>query len=129
MTGIDTNILVRYLVNDDVAQHKKAAKFLKSLSPSHKGYICLVTFVEPIWVLESVYNISQEQIVEQFAVLLEAPQLSFQCREVLLSVVHSDLFKVDIADAIINKLSLAAGCGETKTFDKKAARLDGMTLL
>jgi predicted nucleic-acid-binding protein len=43
--------------------------------------------------------------------------------------VSSDVSKVDIADAIINKLSLAAGCSETKTFDKKAARLDGMTLL
>jgi predicted nucleic-acid-binding protein len=129
MIGIDTNILVRYLVNDDVEQHKKAAKFLKALTPSDKGYVCLVTFVETIWVLKSVYNIKQEQIVKQFLVLLEAPQLSFQNRETLISVLSSDLSKTDIADAIINKLSLTAGCSETKTFDKKAARLDGMTLL
>jgi predicted nucleic-acid-binding protein len=129
MIGIDTNILVRYLVDDDSAQRKKAAQFLKTLSPSDKGYICLVTFVETIWVLKSVYHIKQEQIVEQLLVLLEAPQLSFQNREALISVLSSDLSKADIADAIINRLSLTAGCSETKTFDKKAARLDGMTLL
>jgi predicted nucleic-acid-binding protein len=129
MVGIDTNVLIRYLVNDDNGQHQKASDFFASLSTTNKGYVCLIVFVETIWVLKRVYGLQQEQIVEHLSVLLESSQLSFQNRDILNSVLSSDLKGADLADAIINRLSLAVGCSETKTFDKAAAKLDGMTLL
>jgi len=129
MIGIDTNVLVRYLVKDDPGQSKKAAALFKSLTPKKKGFLSIVTIVETIWVLDSVYKVTTESIKEVMLKLLSSRRLFVQCADEVETALSSDAYAEDPAGAIIAEIGKAFGCEATVTFDKKAAELDGMRLL
>jgi len=133
MTGIDTNILIRYITKDDPQQADKAAKFLKSLSPTNKGFISLAVIVECIWVLDSIYEQDRDTIAEAILKLTKSPRLTIQCGDeietVFTEALSPDAFKGDLSDAIIAQVGYSHGCEQTVTFDKKASKLKHMTLL
>ena len=129
MTGIDTNVLVRYLVNDDPVQSKKAAGLFRSLTVMNRGFISLVVIVETIWVLESVYGFETPLIIEAILKLLKSQRLVVQCAKEIEEALTIESCGGDPADAIIAGLGRSFGCEKTVTFDKKAARLEGMKLL
>jgi len=129
MNGIDTNVLVRYLVNDDVVQSKKAFSFIKSLSATNQGFVSLVTIVETIWVLDSVYCQEEELIKEAMLKLTKSPRLIVQCAKEIEDALSKEKSEGDLSDAIIAQIGLSFGCEDTVTFDRKAAKLEGMRLL
>jgi len=129
MIGIDTNVLVRYLVKDDPCQSKKAATLFKSLTPEKRGFISIVAIVETIWILDSIYNETTESIKEAILKLISSRRLFVQCADEVEAALSGDAYAGDPADAIIAQLGKAFGCEATVTFDKKAAELDGMRLL
>ena len=129
MTGIDTNVLVRYLVNDDPIQSKKAARLFRSLSVTNKGFISLVVVVETIWVLESVYEQKRPMIMDAILKLIKSPRLVVQCAREIEEALTVEGYEGDPADAIIAELGKSFGCGKTVTFDKKASKLEDMKLL
>ena len=129
MIGIDTNVLVRYLVGDDVVQSKKASDFIKSLSLSNQGFVSLVTIVETIWVLDSVYNQEEDLIKEAVLKLVKSPRLVVQCGREIEAALSKEKSEGDLSDSIIAQLGLSFGCESTVTFDKKAAKLEGMRLI
>ena len=129
MTGIDTNVLVRYLVNDDPVQGKKAAGLFRSLTATNRGFISLVTIVETIWVLESVYAQETPMIIEAILKLVRSQRLVIQCAKEIEEALTIESYGADPADAIIAVLGKSFGCEKTVTFDKNAAKLEGMKLL
>jgi len=119
MTGIDTNVLVRYLVKENTAQNKKAFDFIKTLSVTNQGFISLVTIVETIWVLDSVYGQKEELIKEAVLKLIKSPRLVIQCEKEIEDALSKEKTEGDLSDAIIAQMGLSFGCDDTVTFDKK----------
>jgi predicted nucleic-acid-binding protein len=130
MIGLDTNILVRYIMQDDVAQANKATSLIESFKKGRLGYFTNITLVEVIWVLESCYELKKQDIVRVIEGLLKAREIKKENSELLWRALK--LFKelnVDYSDCLISVISSSDGCTETFTFDKKASKLSGMTLL
>ncbi|VAW70397.1 hypothetical protein MNBD_GAMMA10-3133 [hydrothermal vent metagenome] len=129
MIGLDTNVIVRYLTQDDPAQSKKANELIdNTLTPAQPGFITLISLIELAWVLESCYEQSRENVHEALNALLTPRQLMIENAE----MVHLALKRFsgggDFSDALIAVISEFNGCDLVKTFDKKAVRV-GMTLL
>lgn len=128
MIGIDTNILLRYLTEDDPAQAKVAVALIENqLSADEPGFLSLIVVVETAWVLEDTFARSPVEIRAIVEQLLRVPQFVVEQPEIVelaLARGHADL-----ADSIIHEANLAHGCDVTMTFDRRLARLDGVELL
>ena len=129
MTGIDSNVLVRYLVKDDPVQSRKAVELFQTLTPTNKGFISLVAIVESIWVLGSVYKQEKELIRKAVLKLLGSARLQVQSDSVIEAALSRLEPDGDLADIIIAEIGKSYACETTATFDKKAAKLAGMSLL
>jgi len=126
--GIDTNILLRYLVADDPGQAALAIDlFEHRLNAAEPGFIALAVVVETAWVLERRYGRTAGAIRAIIAQLLDAPQVVVERPDVVeaaLALAHPDF-----ADAVIHASGKAAGCTATLTFDRGFARLPEVELL
>ncbi len=130
MIGLDTNIIVRYITQDDPAQSKKATHLIESLSPEAPGYITLVALVEVVWVLEESYSATKRQIVDVLETLLRTKELVIDRAEVVARALGLfEVSRADFSDCLIARCAQAAQCEYTLTFDKAAAKSAGMRLL
>jgi predicted nucleic-acid-binding protein len=131
MTGLDTNILLRYFVQDHPAQAKSAAWLIeRDLTEQNPGYISLVAMVETVWTLLRAYELSKEEVVGIVERMLQSESLVVQNeQQVYLALEAFELGNGSFADALVAALGAWAGCDFTLTFDKKASRLDNMKLL
>ena len=130
MIGIDTNVLIRYLVQDDEAQSLIATKIIEeSISADKPGYITLITIVEVVWVLKSCYAVNKPDLCIMIRMVLETKQfLIEQAESCYRALKVFEDGNGDFSDALIFTLSRDAGCSQTVTFDRKAQSV-GMTLL
>ena len=131
MIGLDTNVLVRYLAQDDRAQAALATRLMeRELTNESPGYVSLVTLAEVIWVMISLYAADRATVVRVVESLLGAPQLRLQEAEATwLALLEYRDSQADFSDALIARLNAAAGCPHTLTFDRHAARHPGFRLL
>ncbi len=130
MIGLDTNVLVRYIMQDDTKQSPKASALIESLHADNPGFITLVSIVELYWVLTSCYGLTGQQVKQALEVLLRTKQIIVdRADQVLRALRVFDDGKADFADCLIERTSAAAGCGQTMTFDIGAAKHAGMTLI
>ena len=130
MIGLDTNVLVRYIMQDDPKQSPKATALIEQLSPDNPGFITLVSVVELYWVLTSSYGLTDQQVKQALEVLLRAKQIIVdRADQVLRALRVFDDGKADFADCLIERTAAAAGCEQTMTFDVGAAKHAGMTLI
>lgn len=128
MIGLDTNVLVRYLTQDDPAQTARATKLIeRELSDTEPGYISLVVLMETCWVLKRLYGATKEEQCAMARGLLDARQLVVE-RRVSVSRAIDNAAYGEFADALIAELAREAGCSQIVTFDKRAAKA-GMSLL
>lgn len=131
MKAIDTNVLVRFLVNDDPAQAQQARQLFSAAEQQRVIYfVPLLVVLESIWVLESAYQVGRNELIEAFSDLLLLPVLEFEQREAvqaMLQAARTD--SLDLPDLLIAKSALRNGCECVVTFDKKAARNDAFELL
>lgn len=130
MTGLDTNVLVRYIMQDDTKQSPLATRLVESLSVDAPGFVPLVSVTELAWVLSSAYELDRSQMIEAFEALLRTKELVVESAEVVwkaLRLVQSS--NADFADCLISCSAAAAGCVKTMTFDRGAAKGAGMTLI
>ena len=136
MIGLDTNVLVRYLAQDDAAQSAKATRLIEGeLSERQPGFISLIVLVETCWVLKRLYGATPTELRETVNDLVDARQFSVERRPIvsraltrLAKLAGSTAATADIADALIAEIASDAGCERTMTFDKAAAKV-GMTLI
>jgi predicted nucleic-acid-binding protein len=128
--GIDTNVLVRYLLQDDPAQSLRATRIIEQrLSEDDPGFISLVTIAETVWVLDRSYRMPSAEIAYAIERLLQANTLTLQNeQEVFTAMIALKTGAAGFSDALIGALGLWAGCASTVTFDKRAARLKEFSL-
>ena len=132
MIGIDTNVLLRFLVTDDNRmQHEAAAKFMTARTPDDPARISLVVLAETVWVLHKRLRYGQMQIIEAMRLLLSSSDIVFEERDFLAALFHAEgTLQADIADYLIAHSNTRAGCSATMTFDTGAAtHVPGMSLL
>jgi predicted nucleic-acid-binding protein len=130
MIGIDTNVLVRFIVRDDPEQASIATAFIESLSVDNPAFLTLVTVAELYWVLDHTYKASREQIYNIFHSLLTSEDLVIEDAELVQEALRRySQSNADFDDCLISSCSVAGGCESIVTFDKQAAKLLGMTLL
>jgi predicted nucleic-acid-binding protein len=130
MIGLDTNVLVRYITQDDKRQAGLANSLIESLDDASLGFVTLVTVVELSWVLESAYNFTRQQFAEVMQTLMTVDTIKLDRAAVVASAVRIYAgSKADFSDCLIERLSASAGCERTMTFDKAAAKMAGMVLI
>lgn len=129
MIGLDTNVVVRYLVQDDPDQSPIASAVIDELTDADPGYLSLVTVVEVYWVLRRAYRVPAARSVQLLEGLLDSRELRIDREAVVRVALGGSLGGVDFADAVISELGRAAGCVHTVTFDERAAGAGAMTLL
>jgi predicted nucleic-acid-binding protein len=131
MIGLDTNVVVRYLAQDDPVQSAKATQiFERRLTEQVPGFISLVTMVETVWVLDTVYGLTAREIAQAVERMLQADTLLIQNeQEVFTAVVSLKSGRGSFADALVGALGAWAGCGSTLTFDRKAGRIQGFEVV
>jgi predicted nucleic-acid-binding protein len=134
MIGLDTNILVRYVMQDDARQSAQATKLIEALTESSPGYITIIVIVELCWVLESAFALSREQIVRVLQNLMLVDVFKIDRVGIIASALREyggddATGKAGFADYLIAKMSTQAGCETCMTFDKAAAKSAGMTLV
>ena len=131
MKAIDTNVLVRFLVNDDRAQAAQVReRFATAEQRREAFYVPLLVLLKTIWVLESVYQIRRAEIIEALGELLLMPVLQFEQREAVLAMLRAAKeTNLDLPDALIAYSALHMGCESVLTFGQKAARGAGFELL
>ena len=130
MIGLDTNVLVRYVVQDDPKQSLQATRLIESLTGDAPGYVSVISVVELVWVLTGCYTSSKNEICEVLETLLRTKEIV---------VAHADTVwkalrvfkegKADFADCLIERSAKEAGCSHTATFDRDAAKHGGMRLI
>lgn len=127
MIGLDTNVLVRYIMQDDVTQSAKASALLEGLTADTPAWISLVSIVELVWVLDAAYGLDRAQILGALETLLSAKELRVERAEVAWKAVRACRgTKADFADCVIASCATSAGCDRTMTFDRGAAKHAGM---
>ena len=131
MVGIDTNVLVRFLVRDDRAQFERARRLIKrEIGAAEDVFVSLLVLMETEWVLRSRYGLQATEIMEAVSGLLDATEVQFEDE----STVEESLFiwkesAADFADCLIGVRNRRLGCRATATFDTKAIRLPAFVAL
>lgn len=130
MTGLDTNVLVRYVMQDDPRQSPRAARLIESLSAKEPGFVPVVVLVELAWVLSASYGLGRGQVATVIETLLRSKELVVDRAELVAqALARFGSAGADFADALIERIAVAAGCTRTLTFDAAAARSAGMSLV
>ena len=127
MIGLDTNVLVRYLRQDDRVQSAKATELIEQrLTRRDPGFISIVAMAEAVWVLERAYRLGDAEIATTIERTLQADSLVVENeQEVFTAMIALKEGRGSFADALIGALCARAGCSATVTFDQKALRLPG----
>jgi len=128
--ALDTNVLVRFLVQDDVDQARLAGTVIDQLSEAEPGFVSREVLVELVWVLERAYGLDRSDIAAALDGLLFATELVLEEADDVGPAL--ELYRIDgfgFADLLIAAASRRAGARELVTFDRKAARLPGVRLL
>lgn len=127
MIALDTNILVRYLTQDDPILSSRAVIFIEEeLSAGRPGFISVPVLCELLWTLRSSYGQAVPELRAVVAGLLKAERFVVDAAAAVEEALRS---AADPSDAIIHELGRLRGCTQTVTFDRKFARIDGVELL
>jgi predicted nucleic-acid-binding protein len=130
MLGIDTNVLVRFLVQDDPVQFEKALKLIKrEVAAGRPVFINQLVLMETEWVLRSRYAAPKEKIIAAISGLLETVDVQLEDEAAIEEALY--MWKdasADFADCLIAAKNRRMGCRETATFDVKAAKLPGFVI-
>jgi predicted nucleic-acid-binding protein len=127
VTGLDTNVLVRYLVRDDPVQAARAAR---ELERDEQFFIGAVVLCELVWVLESGYGFNRHEIAEALDRIFTTAQFEIEDKDIAFGALQD--FRrspADFADCVIGRRNRAAGAAETVTFDKTLKGLEGFRVL
>jgi predicted nucleic-acid-binding protein len=130
LTGLDTNVVVRFLTQDDPVQSPKANRIMEGLTQEQPGYISQVVLVEMVWVLTSLYKVGRRKLSAIIASLLGSRELVVESAGTVraaLEVFRSS--RASFADCLIERACDAAKCDHTLTFDVRAAKSANMRLI
>ena len=131
MKALDTNVLVRFLVRDDKRQAETIYRiFKKAESDREVFFVPLLVVLETVWVLESVYKIPRQEILDSVNELILMPILKFETQSAILNFIYSAReTKMDLSDLLIAHSAKFSGCECVLTFDKRASNFRLFDLL
>jgi predicted nucleic-acid-binding protein len=129
MIGLDTNVIVRYLVEDDEAQSRRATQLIEAAIARDEGlFISDIVMCETVWVLSSAYRFSRSEIADALAILLRARSVVFTSTDRLARSLEAFRNgKGDFADYLIRELARAAGADTVATFDRSLLKEPGFS--
>lgn len=127
MIGLDTNVLARLFVEDDVQQARQAREFVAArCTRQNPGFVDRVALCELVWVLSSVHDYRRAEIAPIIEKLLSSRDLIVEDEAAVRAALRTFTSRnIDFADALIGEVNRVRGCEATATFDRKAAKLDG----
>jgi predicted nucleic-acid-binding protein len=128
--GLDTNLVIRYVAQDDPEQSAKATQLMENLSSENPGFLPLVALVEIVWVLAGRYAASKADTIKIIETLLRTKELYLEQSETVWRALR--LFassNADFGDCLIERSCDNAKCTYTATFNAKAAKTAGMRLI
>ncbi|HEY6254151.1 MAG TPA: type II toxin-antitoxin system VapC family toxin [Candidatus Angelobacter sp.] len=130
MIGLDTNVLIRYVTQDDPVQSPRANEIIeRRLSTAKPGFVSVVAMAEVVWVLDRAYGFTSSEIAAAIECMLQIEVLVIENeQEVFAAMLALKQGRGAFADALIAELGARAGCIHTLTFDHKAVRLPGFKL-
>lgn len=131
MIGLDTNVLVRYLTQDDVAQSRKADALIgEAAARRDRCVIGPVVLCELVWVLREAYETPRDEVVTTLERILATQQFEILERDRMREAFEAyRTGRADFADYVIGVANTAAGCGETATFDRRLRGARGFRVL
>ena len=131
MIGVDTNVLVRYITQDDSVQSAAATRFLESeLSVERKGFVSSIVLCEVAWVLARTCKLDRSELAQVLERILRANVLEHEDAVSALAALREfHTSRLSFADCLIAHRCKHAGCTEIVTFDADFARRDGVRLL
>jgi predicted nucleic-acid-binding protein len=123
MIGLDTNILLRLVLQDNPDEGLKARRLVESLDTDNPGFINTLVLAEFVWTLQGRIGLSREQTAATVSGLLNSADIVFEQEELVEHVLDvATTSKADFADLMIALKNEAAGCMKTMSFDKPACR-------
>ena len=127
MIALDTNVLVRFLVEDDKAQSARAARLVqRAVVRNQTLFVSDLVVCETVWVLLSAYQVTRAEVAAVLVQLLKATHLGFPDVDALLRALAAFIAgKGDFADYVIQEHARAAGCTEVATFDRALLKEKG----
>ena len=131
MIGLDANVIVRYVTQDDPRQSAVATRlFEKTLSAENPGFVSAITFCEICWVLAECYGADRERIRAVLEGLLGSKQVVVEAGEIAWKALRAwQGSAADFSDALIGEIAAAHGAEQVVTFDKAAGKLPRFRLL
>lgn len=131
MKGIDTNVIIRYLVKDDKKQANIASAYIRKITGS--GELCFINIVvlcELVWVLESAYGFHRSEIADVCDKIFRTKQFEIESKDIVrLAINDYRDGKADFADYLIGRINHLKGCDITATFDRTLKKQSGFILL
>ena len=130
MTGLDTNVLLRFFLQDDPLQSPMADRIIGSLTLKEPGWVGAAAVLELVWVMSSQNRIGRTGIAAILGQLLTRDEIVIEQADVVQNALQ--LYRkgnTEFSDCLIASSAKAAGCSRTVTFDRKAARDAGMQLI
>ena len=130
MSALDTNVLIRFLVRDNLEQADAARSLLEGLTTDNPGFICREVMIEVVWVLERSYRFSREQIASIVLELMDTDTLVIEDdNDVAQATVAYRQGGADFSDLMILAAANRVGAQPLYTFDRRLSRLQGTALL
>jgi predicted nucleic-acid-binding protein len=127
VTALDTNVLVRFLVEDDAAQSTRAAALIElTVAADERLYVSDIVLCELVWVLSGAYGFRRTEISAVLSELTRARHLAFDSSDRIARCVRAfDAGRGDFADYLISEHARDAGYDTVATFDRALLRQDG----
>lgn len=120
--GLDANVLLRALLNDDPRQSALARELLSGLDEDRRGYLGVPAMLEVFWVLRSRYRVPRETITETIRELLTIRYLDVESSEAVAQALSMyQKRRAEFEDALLGERNAEAGCDFTYTFDRDAS--------
>jgi len=128
MIELDTNVLVRYVMQDDPRQSPRATRLIEALSADAPGFVPVVALVKLVWALSGSYGLDRKQVATVLDTLLRSKELVIDRADLVTQSLHRySSTGADFADALIERIAAAAGCTATMSFDAGAVKSAAMT--
>ncbi len=126
MIALDTNVLLRYIMQDDQAQARKATKAIEKLTPEKPAFISCIVLCEVNWVLQTAYRISKHDRLNVLQDILSVSVFDVERQEVCRKALQLyRIGKADFSDYLIQQIALHEGYDTVLSFDKKAHKSPG----
>jgi predicted nucleic-acid-binding protein len=124
MIGIDTNVLLRYILQDDPKQAAVASEIMDALTEQSPGYLNHVVLCETAWVLQRGYDYDKASVTRVLNHVVNTRELQLEQRDVVISALSQyNHNTADWADSLIGEKNRHSGAETTITFDRRASRL------